>query len=163
MKAIESGRKRELNEDKAGNFIIVSSKELDAKEVYRIYKTRCEIENVFDVAKNQLSANKMHMHDDEHVMGFLFVVFLSLITRFGISQLLEKSDLISAYSPEDVLDIYGTIKTFESETKVRQVIPKDVRDLDAKLGLFWYSTKEDLEKLNKDKKKKGRKQKTDKS
>lgn len=163
LKAIESGRKRELNEDKAGNFIIVSSKELDAKEVYRIYKTRCEIENVFDVAKNQLSANKMHMHDDEHVMGFLFVVFLSLITRFGISQLLEKSDLISAYSPEDVLDIYGTIKTFESETKVRQVIPKDVRDLDAKLGLFWYSTKEDLEKLNKDKKKKGRKQKTDKS
>jgi len=161
--AIENKKKRELDLDKAGNFIIISSKELKAEEVYRIYKTRCEIENVFDVAKNELSANKMHMQDDAHVMGFLFIVFLSLITRFGISQLLEKSDLISCYSPEDVLDIYGTIKSFESEVEVRQLVPKDVKDLDARLGLFWYSTKDDLDKINGVKKKRGRKPKDKKS
>lgn len=163
LKAIENKKKRNLDLEKAGNFIIISSKKMDAKEIYRIYKTRCEIENVFDVAKNELSANKMHMHDDEHVMGFLFVVFLSLITRFGISQLLERSDLISSYSPEDVLDIYGTVKAFEGKTEIRHLIPKDVKELDAKLGLFWYSTKDDLDRINGIKKKRGRKPKAQKS
>lgn len=157
LRAIEDGKKRDIDLDKAGNFVIISSKELDAKEIYRIYKARCEIENLFDVAKNELSANKMHMQDDHHVMGFLFIVFLSLITRFGISQLLEKSGLISSYSPEDVLDIYGTIKSFESENEVRQIVPKDVKELDAKLGLFWYSTEEDLNKINGVRKRRGRK------
>ncbi len=157
--AQENNRKRDLNLDKAGNFIIISSKELDAREIYRIYKTRCEIENLFDIAKNELSANKMHMQDDVHVMGFLFIVFLSLITRFGISQLLEKADLISSYSPEDVLDIYGTMKCIEGNAEIRQTVPKDVRELDAKLGLFMYSTKEDLDRLNRAPKKRGRKPK----
>ena len=99
------------------------------------------------------------MQDDAHVMGFLFIVFLSLITRFGITKLLENADLLSTYSPEDVLDIFGTMKIIESKTEIRQVVPKDVRDLDAKLGLFWYSTPEDLEKLQKKPKKRGRKPK----
>ena len=157
--AQEQGKKRNLNSEKAGNFIVVSSKELPAQEVYRIYKTRCEIENLFDTAKNELSANKSHMQDDAHVMGFLFIVFLSLITRFGITKLIENADLLSTYSPEDVLDIFGTMKIIESKTEIRQVVPKDVRDLDAKLGLFWYSTPEDLEKLQKKPKKRGRKPK----
>jgi len=157
--AQEQGKKRNLNSDKAGNFIVVSSVELSAEEVYRIYKTRCEIENLFDTAKNELSANKTHMQDDAHVMGFLFIVFLSLITRFGITKIIEKADLLSTYSPEDVLDIYGTMKTIEGTTDIRQTIPKDVRDLDARLGLFWYSTPEDLEKIQGIKKKRGRKPK----
>lgn len=152
-------RKAAPDLDKAGNFIIVSSKELDAEEVYRIYKARCEIENVFDVAKNELSADKTHMQDDAHVMGFLFVVFLSLMTRFGISRLIEDAGLSSSYSPEDVLDVYGSVKSFEGEAEVRQAVPKDVRDLDARLGLFWYSTKDDLDRINGVKKKRGRKPK----
>ena len=161
--AQEHGRKRDLNLEKAGNFIIVSSKELPPEEVYRIYKTRCEIENMFDIAKNELSANKMHMHDDAHVMGFLFIVFLSLITRFGLSKLIEDADLSSSYSPEDILDIYGTMKGIECGEEVRQIVPKDVRDLDARLGLFWYSTPEDRDRLNGIKKKRGRKPKASSS
>jgi len=39
------------------------------------------------------------------------------------------------------------------------VVPKDVRDLDAKLGVFMYSTPEDRDRLNGVKKKRGRKPK----
>lgn len=157
--AQEQGKKRGLNQDKAGNFIVVSSKELPAREVYRIYKTRCEMENLFDIAKNELSANRSHMQDDAHITGFLFIVFLSLITRFGITKLIEKADLLPSYGPEDVLDILGTMKIIESKTDIRQAVPKDVRDLDAEPGLFWYSAPGDLEKLQKKPKKRGRKPK----
>ena len=155
--AREQGKKRELGLDKAGNFVMISSKELDPKDVYRLYKTRCEIENCFDAAKNCLSADKMHMQDDAHVMGHLFITFLAMSIRFEITKLLDDADLLSAYSPEDVLDIYATMKVMTGDADIRQTVPKDVRDLDAKLGMFMYSTREDLDRLNGVKKKRVRK------
>lgn len=159
LKAQELGRKRALKLDKAGNFVLVSSREMDPKEIYRIYKTRCEIENFFDVAKNILSADKMHMHDDAHVMGHMFITFVAGLIRFEIARLIDDADLASSYSPEDVLDIYATMKVITGDVEIRQVVPKDVRDLDAKLGVFLYSTPEDRDRLNGVKKKRGRKPK----
>lgn len=159
LKARELGRKRDLKLDRAGNFVLVSSKEMDPKEVYRIYKARCEIENFFDSAKNVLSADKMHMHDDAHVMGHLFVTFVAGLIRFELAKLIDEADLASSYSPEDVLDVYATMKKITGDAEIRQTVPKDVRDLDAKLGVFMYSTPEDLDRLKGIKKKRGRKPK----
>ena len=159
LKAQELGRRRELRLDKAGNFVLVSSREMQPEEVYRIYKTRCEVENLFDSAKNVLSADKMHMHDDAHVMGHLFVTFVAGLVRFEIARLIDEADLASSYSPEDVLDVYATMKRITGDTEIRQVVPKDVRDLDARLGVFMYSTQEDQDKLKGIRKKRGRKPK----
>lgn len=162
LKAQELGRKRDLKLDKAGNFVLVSSREMQPEEVYRIYKTRCEIENLFDSAKNVLSADKMHMQDDAHVMGHLFVTFVAGLIRFEIARLIDEADLASSYSPEDVLDVYATMKRITGDTEIRQVVPKDVRDLDARLGVFMYSTQEDQDRLRGIKKKRGRKPKASK-
>ena len=43
------------------------------------------------------------------------------------------------------------------DTDIRQVVPKDVRDLDASLGLFMYSNQDDRDKLPRVTKKRGRK------
>ena len=51
------------------------------------------------------------------------------------------------------------MKVLKSDIDLRQVVPKDVRDLDARLKIFMYSTQEDLDRLNGDKKKRGRKPK----
>jgi len=153
--AEEHGKKRQLNADKAGNFVIFSSVELEAKEIYLLYKTRCEIENCFDTAKNCLDADKMHMQDDAHVMGHLFITFLATSIRFEITKLLDEADLLDSYSPEDVLDVYATMKIITADTDIRQVVPKDVRDLDARLKVFMYSTQDDLDKLNGVKHKRG--------
>ena len=157
--AQEHGRKRQLNTDKAGNFVIFSSVELAAKDIYRIYKTRCEIEDCFDTAKTCLDADKMHMQDDAHVMGHLFITFLATSIRFEITRLLEEADLLDSYSPDDVLDVYATMKIVTADADIRQVVPKDVRDLDARLKLFMYSNQDDLDKLNGVKRKRGRKPK----
>ena len=159
LRAQELGRRRDLKLDKAGNFIMVSSREMDPSEIYSLYKSRCAIEELFDTAKNVLSADKMHMHDDAHVMGHLFITFVAAQIRFEISRLLEDAELSSRYSPEDVLDMYSVMKVLTSDTEIRQVVPKDLRDLDARLKVFMYSTQDDLDKLNGVKKKRGRKPK----
>lgn len=159
LRAQELGRRRALKLDKAGNFIMVSSREMDPSEIYSLYKSRCAVEELFDTAKNVLSADKMHMHDDAHVMGHLFITFVAAQIRFEISRLLEDAELSSRYSPEDVLDMYSVMKVLTSDTEIRQVVPKDLRDLDARLKVFMYSTQDDLDKLNGVKKKRGRKPK----
>ncbi len=159
LKAQELGRQRELKLDKAGNFVMVSSREMDPRDVYRMYKTRCEIENFFDTAKNVLSADRTFMRDDAHVMGHMFVTFVASVIRHELVRLIDEADLASSYSPEDVLDVYATMKVLTGDMEIRQVVPKDVRDLDARLGLFMYSTQDDRDRLLGIKKKRGRKPK----
>ena len=90
----------------------------------------------------------MYMQDDAHVMGHLFVTFVAALLRFELARLIDEADLASSYSPEDVLDVYATMKVVTGDAEIRQVVPKDVRDLDAKLGVFLYSTQEDRDKLD---------------
>ena len=138
---------------------MVSSREMDPRDVYRMYKTRCEIENFFDTAKNVLSADRTFMRDDAHVMGHMFVTFVASVIRHELVRLIDEADLASSYSPEDVLDVYATMKVLTGDMEIRQVVPKDVRDLDARLGLFMYSTQDDRDRLLGIKKKRGRKPK----
>jgi len=107
-----------------------------------MYKTRCSIEDCFDTAKNDLDADKTYLRDNQHLVGHLFVTFVAISIRFEITKLLNDAGLLSKFSATDVLDIYDAImKTFTGYPELRQLIPKDVRDLDARLGLFMYSTR----------------------
>ena len=159
LRAQELGHQRDLKLDKAGNFVMVSSREMDPRDVYRIYKARCSIEDFFDSAKNVLSADRTYMRDDAHVMGHLFITFVAALVRYEVARLIDEADLASSYSPEDVLDVYATMKIVTGDAEIRQLVPKDVKDLDAKLGVFLYSTQDDRDKLMGIKKKRGRKPK----
>lgn len=55
--------------------------------------------------------------------------------------------------------MYSVIKTVVGKDDIRQAIPKDLRDLDAKPKVFMYRTKKDLDKLMGVGKKRGRKPK----
>lgn len=157
LRSKTKGKKREPDAEKAGNFVMISSREMSPQDAYRIYKARCEVENCFDTGKNILSADRTHMHDDAHVLGHLFITFVAMMVRFEISKLLEENGLSPHTTPEDVLDTYGTMKVMAGNADIRQIVPKDVRELDAQLGLFLYSTQDDRDRLNGIKKKRGRK------
>ena len=53
----------------------------------------------------------------------------------------------------------SVMKDQTSDTKIRHVMPKDLRDPDVRLKAFMYNTQDDLDKLNGVKKKRGRKPK----
>ena len=64
------------------------------------------------------------MQDDAHVMGHLFVTFVAALLRFELARLIDEADLASSYSPEDVLDVYATMKVVTGDAEIRQVVPK---------------------------------------
>jgi len=80
-------------------------------------------------------------------MGLLFITFLAMIVRFEISRLLDEVGQLSSMTPEDALDVYGTMKTVIGNADMRQIVPRDVRDLDARPGVFMYSTANDRGRL----------------
>lgn len=73
-------------------------------------QARCSIKDFFDFAKNVLSADRMYTRDDAHVMGHLFVMFVAALIRYEFARLIDEAGLASSYSPEDVLDVYATMK-----------------------------------------------------
>jgi len=140
LKAEERGSDRVQDRARAGNLMVLSSKDMDPKDVYRIYKTRCAIEERFDAAKNVLSADRMYMHDDDRILGHMFVTFVSLQIWTEISKIVDDADLSSSYSVRDVLDAYSVMKTITANgLRIEQTVPKDVRDMDEKLGLYLFT------------------------
>jgi len=143
--------------EKAGNLMLFSSRDMEPREVYRLYKLRCTIENCFDTAKNVLSADRTYMVSDEKIAGHCFVTFVSLCIWTEISAIIEKAGLSAQFTVEDVLDIYATMKRTTADGRdLVQTVGKDVRELDARLGLFLYSTQKDRDELIGEKRGKGR-------
>jgi hypothetical protein len=126
--------------DKAGNLILLSSRDMEPKEAYRLYKLRCTIENCFDTAKNVLSADKTHMSSDEKIMGHVFITFLSFCIWTEMSVMIENAKLGAQYTVSDVLDIFSSVKRVIVEGEdVRQLVRKEARELDQKLKTFFFS------------------------
>lgn len=127
--------------DKAGNIMILSSLNMAPKEVYRMFKCRCSIENFFDTGKNDLEANTTYLRTDRHIMGYNFVTFLSFCIWSEIRSWLESNDLDGRYTPYDLLRKFASVKMcYTGKGPVIPFIPKDVRDLASKLGVEIHTT-----------------------
>lgn len=131
--------------EEAGNLILLTNLNETAESIYRIFKTRGSVENVFDTGKTLLCMDSSYMHDDYHIQGFNFVTFLTLRIRTEIDNLMTSVELDSKLTVEDVLFIYSnsTIsKTFDGE--ILEYVPADIRALDQKLGLELYPKNREL-------------------
>jgi transposase len=74
------------------------------KEIYQTYKSRCEIEQLFDIFKNELEADKTYMHSIESLRGWMFINHLALIAYYKIYILLQSNSLLDKYSVNDILE-----------------------------------------------------------
>ncbi len=77
--------------------------------------------------------------------------------RSEIARLIDGAGLTSSYTPEDVLDVCAMMKVVTGNVDIRQTVPKDVRDIDARLGVFLYPTPKDRDRIASVKKKRPRK------
>jgi hypothetical protein len=130
--------KIELDEDieKAGCILIVSDLDIEAKEIFLLYKKRDGVEKLFDIYKTTLNADILYLQDNESVFGHLFVSFLSLYGYCKLENILRKAGLIDKFSPLDLLEYYSKVyrMTFDGRDFISEV-PKKVHDLDKALGL----------------------------
>jgi len=91
---------------------------------------------MFDSFKNILEADKTYMRSDYSMEGWMFINYLSLVYYYKIYHNLIKRELLSRYSPLDVLlylSKYRKVKI--SANWIGLEIPKQTRKLMDKLNL----------------------------
>ena len=57
----------------------------------------------YDTFKNTIHADRTYMRNDFHLQGWMFVNFIAPMMHYRIYGMLKKMDLLSRYSPEDVI------------------------------------------------------------
>jgi len=113
-------------ENKVDNYTIESFKEKQAwfgtlsiydnnadkspQQIYELYKTRGNIETMFDAMKNTLEADKSFMHNEDALQGWLFINFIALQWYYKIYLLLKQKKILANYSPKDLFMHLSEIK-----------------------------------------------------
>lgn len=91
---------------------------------------------MFDAFKNILQADKSYMRNDYSMEGWMFINYLSLIYYYKIYQRLIEKELLSKYTPLDVLlYLIKYQKVMVSTHWIDLEIPKQTRNLIQALDL----------------------------
>ena len=87
----------------AGVIGILSDLDVLAQTIYEQYKAREEIEQAFDVMKNDLEADKTYLGREDAVRGYFIMVLLAMRVHFKILRRLREKDLVGKVSVKEVL------------------------------------------------------------
>ncbi|MGQ9571540.1 MAG: transposase [Thermodesulfovibrionales bacterium] len=110
--------------------LITNLKGLTPPKVFEYYKSRVSIEQMFDTFKNSMEADRSYMRSDYSMEGWMFINYLSLVYYYKIYQQLIAKDLLSAYSPQDVLLYLSKYRRVKVSTRwIDLEIPKQTRKL----------------------------------
>ncbi len=90
--------------------IITNLTELNPQTIYEYYKGRIKVEQMFDVFKNLLVADRTYMQNEKSLEGWMFINTIALQWYYKIYQLLIKKELLSKYSVKDFLIHLSEIK-----------------------------------------------------
>ncbi len=86
-----------------GVFAIISDLDRNPSEICEQYKSREEVEQVFDTMKGDLESDRSYLRDNEKVKGFFFIMFLALRIRFHILKVLKEHDLLGKMSVNEII------------------------------------------------------------
>jgi hypothetical protein len=92
-----------------GVSFLLTSLDITARQAYLDYKTRWEIEAMFDTHKNTLGFNMKYEASYSTQEGWAFIEFLALLVYHKINGLLVASDLVKSYNVKDVLFRASTV------------------------------------------------------
>ena len=115
-------------------------KDYSAKELYEIYKQRNEIEVMFDAYKNFLEADKTYMQDRYVMEGWLMANFLAIIAYYRLYSLIKKADMLSQYSPKDIVEF--SRKIYKTNIRGNWTISETTKKVDKifkKLGIDYLN------------------------
>ena len=86
-----------------GTILFRTNRTDSPEEIYKLYKTRAEIEQTFDFLKNLLGADVVYLQDKYAVEGWAFINHLSLLLVYMIYARLRNADLLAKFSVEDFI------------------------------------------------------------
>jgi len=120
-----------------GTLAVLTKLEKSADEVYSFYKQRGDIEEVFDVMKNVLNADRSYLRTEEHMRGYMFIILLSLIIHYRLLNKLRGAELINVISVKEFLIHLSKIYVVEDNvgSELFSEVPKKARLLLEKTGV----------------------------
>lgn len=86
-----------------GVSLLLTSLDYDAITIFHKYKTRWDIEEMFDHHKNTLGFDMRYETRLEVQEGWAFIEFLSLLMYYKLDSILMKSNLFMTNSVKDIL------------------------------------------------------------
>lgn len=99
------------------------------QQLYEIYKQRNDIEVMFNSYKNFLQADRMYMQDRHVLEGWLMANFIAMIAYYKLYTRLKKANLLSKYSPKDIIEISKSIyqTKMKGEWNISEITNKDIK------------------------------------
>jgi hypothetical protein len=108
---------------KLGVFMIISSEDIDTAEILPLYYTRRQIEQVFDLGKNNADILSPRVQSEDTFRGHLMVTFLATVLlqklQRGILTKRKKKDKIN---PEGAL---FALKNQKREVYANEIVPQE--------------------------------------
>jgi len=103
-----------------------------AEEIFQFYKSRSSVEQMFDVFKNLLEADRTYMQNEESLEGWNFINTIALQWYYKIYQILLRKKLLSRYSVHDVLLHLSEIRKVKinNKWKIAEIDKKTEKLLD---------------------------------
>ena len=77
--------------------------ETQPQTIYEKYKSRMEVETVFDMYKNLLQADKSYMQSDDVFEAWVFINHLATILYYKIFNIIKEKQKLGTISPKDLL------------------------------------------------------------
>ena len=121
-----------------GIYVLKTNVSFSLKKIYEYYKSRFEIEYLFDTVKNTLEFDKVYMHSDKSLRSWAFINHVSIIMTQLIYDFLAMCEVqYSFHSTMKLLKqvIKGRTVTNTTDDYKLHVIPAKARKLIEKLGL----------------------------
>jgi len=116
--------------------LLTNSNKKTEEDVYVQYKSRTNVETMFDAMKNILDADRTYMHNDLALEGWMFVNHIALQCYYLIYQLLVAHKLIKKYSVTDFLKFTHRVKKIKINGNwTLAEITKPIRNLLESLNL----------------------------
>ena len=119
-----------------GKIPVLSNLDLDPEELYKMWKTREEVEEAFDIMKNDLEEDKTYLQDDDSVRGYFLTILVALYIRYRILNILKDRKVNGKLSVNEVLTELSRVYLITmGARRVLSEITKKAGDIGELLGM----------------------------
>ena len=116
-----------------GTIAMMVSGEMQAKQAFDNYKSRCEVEQEIDVLKTDLDALTSYMQDNDRFEGWMFINFIALHIFYMIRRRLVENNLTEKMSTREAIRVLcrQRIVRLDNEWRIAEASRKDKAQLEA--------------------------------
>ncbi len=93
-----------------GLIVFESNKDMNASSIYKAYKNRWDIENLFRKYKNIIDRSEVNVHGIYRLYATEFINFISSIMTMRIKRELDKTKLSNKYSQPQVMNLLSKVR-----------------------------------------------------